>query len=37
MTSRDIFKRYSLSTITMFIRLSSRFSDQDNLDQSGVT
>ena len=37
MTSRDIFKRYSLSTITKFIRLSNRFSDPDNLDQSGVT
>ena len=37
MTSRDIFKRYSLTTITKFIRLTNRFSDPDNLDQSGVT
>ena len=37
MTSMDIFKKYSLSTITKFIRLSNRFSDPDNLDQSGVT
>ena len=37
MTSRDIFTRYSLTTITKFIRLTNRFSDPDNLDQSGVT
>ena len=37
MTSRDIFKRYSFSTITNFIRLTNRFSDPDNLDQSEVT
>jgi len=37
LTSRDIFRRYSLSSIIKFIRLTNRFSDPENLDQSGVT
>ena len=37
MTSRDIFKRYSLTTITKFIRLTNRFCDPDNLNQTAVT
>ena len=37
MTSRDIFKRYSLTTITKFIRLTNRFIDPDNLGLPKVT
>ena len=36
-TSRDILKRYSLSTITKFIRLTNRYRHLDNQDQSRVT